>query len=157
MTWPFQQYGKFWHVTLNVTLHVLLKNFNIAPANLRNALRGPSWLCQCSSSSLLLYKKITLFVGSSPLVDDKKKKTIKDKTGRQKISIFIEGRVFPRQKLPLRLKGGFLLVKNWRFDWRAFFGARFFPMGIYMCFWFWRVFFSSSKSAISIEGHFHAR
>ena len=50
MTWPFRQYRKFWHVTLNVTFDLLLKSFNIAPANLRNALRGPSWLCQYSSS-----------------------------------------------------------------------------------------------------------
>ena len=49
MTWPFRQYRKFWHVTLNVTFDLLLKNFNIAPANFRNALRGPSWLCQYSS------------------------------------------------------------------------------------------------------------
>ena len=74
-----------------------------------------------------------------------------------KSAILIEGRVFPRQKLPLRLKGVFLLVKNWRFNWRAFFVSLFFPKGIFIYFWFWRVFFSSSKSAISIEGRFHAR
>ena len=32
-----------------MTFDRLFKNFNIAPMNLRNALRGPSWLCQYSS------------------------------------------------------------------------------------------------------------
>ena len=49
MTRPFRQYPKFWHVSLNVTFDLLLKNFNTAPVNLHNALRGPSWLCQYSS------------------------------------------------------------------------------------------------------------
>ena len=40
MTRPFRQYRKFWHVTLNVTFDLLLENFNIAPANLHNALRA---------------------------------------------------------------------------------------------------------------------
>ena len=36
-------------LTLTMTFDLLFKNFNIAPANLHNALRGPSWLCQYSS------------------------------------------------------------------------------------------------------------
>ena len=39
----------FEHVTLTVTFDLLFKHFNIAPGNLHNALRGPSWLCQYSS------------------------------------------------------------------------------------------------------------
>ena len=53
MTWPFRQYRKFWHVALIVTFELLLKNFNIAPGNLHNALRGPSWLFQYSSYSVV--------------------------------------------------------------------------------------------------------
>ena len=49
ITRPFPQYRKFWHVTLNVTFDLLLKNFKIAPTHLHNALWGPSWLCQYSS------------------------------------------------------------------------------------------------------------
>ena len=52
MTKPFQQYPKFWYVTLIVTFDLLLKNFNIAPVNLHNDLRGPSWLCQYSSNTV---------------------------------------------------------------------------------------------------------
>ena len=61
MTRPFRQYPKFWHVTFNVTFDLLLKNFNIAPANLQNALRGPSWLCQYSSLNYLVVGTITCF------------------------------------------------------------------------------------------------
>ena len=39
----------FEHVTLTVTFPLLLLNLNIAPANLHNALQGPTWLCQYSS------------------------------------------------------------------------------------------------------------
>ena len=40
---------KFLCVTLTVTFDLLIKKSNIAAANLHNALRGPSWLCQYSS------------------------------------------------------------------------------------------------------------
>ena len=55
MTRPFWQYCQFWHATFNVTFDLLLKNFKIAFANLHNAPRGPSWLCQYSSVMKLTF------------------------------------------------------------------------------------------------------
>ena len=61
------------------------------------------------------------------------------------------------KKSPFRLKGVFFIVKNGCCDWRTFFGACFFTLWEFTCKFAFEGRFSSSKSAVSIEGRFFAR
>ena len=53
----------FKHVTLTVNFDLLLWKLNIAPADLHNAPRGPSWLCQYSSFKIFIIPPATKLGG----------------------------------------------------------------------------------------------